>query len=99
MTKRRRKKGTTLEQKGLPNNSPPPPLPVDDFRYTDDYRRYLAKFIDPVSMWSLRVVNKAWQNVVDQRIGDLMGGGSLMVHGGNNISNKTNNSYMHNKVV
>ena len=80
MTKRRR-------QKGLPNKSPPPPpLHVDDFRSTDDYRRYLAKYIDPVSLWSLRVVNKAWQIVVDPCIDGLVKGGSLLVHGGNNIS-------------
>ena len=80
MTKRRR-------QKGLPNKSPPPPpLPVDDFRHTDDYRRYLAKYIDPVSLMSLRVVNKAWQIVVDQRTDGLVKGGSLLVHGGNDIS-------------
>ena len=80
MTKRRR-------QKGLPNKSPPPPpLPVDDFRHTDDYRRYLAKYIDPVSMWSLRVVDKAWQIVVDQRIDGLVGGGSILVHGDINFS-------------
>jgi hypothetical protein len=84
MTKRQ--KGTTLEEKGLPNNSPPPPLPVDDFRHTDDYRRYLAKSIDPDSLWSLRVVDKAWQIVVDHCIDELVGGGSLMVHGGNDIS-------------
>ena len=80
MTKRRR-------QKGLPNKSPPPPpLPVDDFRHTDDYRRYLAKYIDHDSLWSLRVVDKAWQIVVDQRIDGLVKGGSLLVHGGNDIS-------------
>ena len=79
MTKRRR-------QKGLLNNSPPPPLPVDDFRHTDDYRRYLAKYIEPVSLMSLRVVDKAWQIVVDQRIDGLVGGGSLLVHRGNGIS-------------
>jgi hypothetical protein len=79
MTKRRR-------QKGLPNKSPPPPpLHVDDFRSTDDYRRYLVKYIDPVSLWSLRVVDKAWQIVVDQRIDGLVKGGSLLVHGGNDI--------------
>ena len=79
MTKRQR---LTL----TPNNSPPPPLPVDDFRHTDDYRRYLVKYIDPGSLWSLRVVNQAWQIVVDQRIDDLLEGGSLLVHGGNDIS-------------
>ena len=80
MTKRQR-------QKGLSGDSPPPPpLPVDDFRHTDDYRRYLAKFIDPDSLWSLRVVDKAWQVVVDQRIDGLVKGGSLLVHGGNDIS-------------
>jgi hypothetical protein len=82
MTKRRRQKGL----KSLPNNSPPPPLPVDDFRHTDDYRRYLAHYIDPVSLMSLRVVDKAWQIVVDQRIDGLVKGGSLLVHGGNDIS-------------
>ena len=34
----------------------------------------------------LRVVNKAWQIVVDQRIDGLVKGGSLLVHGGNDIS-------------
>ena len=37
-------------------------------------------------MWSLRFVNKAWQNVVDPCIDELMEGGSLLVHGGNDIS-------------
>ena len=64
----------------------PPPLPVDDFRHTDDYRRYLVKYIDHVSLMSLRVVDKAWQIVVDQRIDGLVGGGSNLVHGGNNFS-------------
>ena len=77
----------TKSLEGLPNKSvPPPPLPVDDFRHTDDYRRYLAKYIDPASLMSLRVVDKAWQAVVDQRIDGLVGGGSLIVHGGNDIS-------------
>ena len=80
MTKRRR-------QKGLSCDSPPPPsFPVDDFRHTDDYRRYLAKYIDPLSLWSLRVVNKAWQIVVDPCIDGLVKGGSLLMHGGNHIS-------------
>ena len=80
MTKRRR-------QKGLSCDSPPPPsFPVDNFRHTDDYRRHLAKYIDPYSMWSLRVVDKAWQIVVDQRIDGLVKGGSLLVDGGNVIS-------------
>jgi hypothetical protein len=35
---------------------------------------------------SLRVVDKAWQIVVDQRIDGLEKGGSLMVHRGNDIS-------------
>ena len=78
---------TRRQQKGLPNNSPSsPPLPVDDFRHTDDYRRYLAKYIDPVSLMSLRVVIKAWQIVVDPHIDGLVKGGSLLVHGGNDIS-------------
>ena len=64
----------------------PPPLPVDDFRHTDDYRRYLVKYIDHVSLWSLRVVNKAWQIVVDPCFDGLVKGGSLLVHGGNDIS-------------
>ena len=86
MTKRRR-------QKGLSCDSPPPPsFPVDDFRHTDDYRRYLAKYIDPYSMWSLRVVDKAWQIVVDQRIDGLVKGGSLLVHGGNDISDDKANA-------
>jgi hypothetical protein len=80
MTKRR-------QDKGLSSDSPPTPsFPVDDFRHTDDYRRYLAKYIEPVSLMSLRVVDKAWQIVVDQRIDGLVGGGSLLVHGGNDIS-------------
>jgi len=80
MTKRRR-------QKGLSCDSPPPPsFPVDDFRHTDDYRRYLAKYIDPDSLMSLRVVDKAWQIVVDQRIDGLVGGGSILVHGDINFS-------------
>ena len=70
---------TSLEHKGLPNNSPPPPLPVDDFRHTDDYRRYLVKYIDPASLMSLRVVDKAWQIV------GLVKGGSLLVHGGEDV--------------
>ena len=35
---------------------------------------------------SLRVVDKAWQIVVDQCIDGLVKGGSLLVHGGNDIS-------------
>lgn len=86
MTKRRR-------QKGLSCDSPPPPsFPVDDFRHTDDYRRYLAKYIDPVSLMSLRVVDKAWQIVVDERIDGLVKGGSLLVHGGNDISDDKANA-------
>ena len=82
MTKRRR-------QKGLSCDSPPPPsFPVDDFRHTDDYRRYLVKYIDHVSLMSLRVVDKAWQIVVDQCIDGLVKGGSLLVHGGNDISHE-----------
>ena len=88
MTKRRR-------QKGLSCDSPPPPsFPVDDFRHTDDYRRYLVKYIDHVSLMSLRVVDKAWQIVVDQRIDGLVKGGSLLVHGGNDISNDKVNALM-----
>jgi hypothetical protein len=43
-------------------------------------------YIDPVSLWSLRSVDKAWQVVVDRRIDGLVGGGSLIVHEGNDIS-------------
>ncbi|GMH82643.1 hypothetical protein TL16_g09329 [Triparma laevis f. inornata] len=70
--------------RGLRDSYPPP---IDDFRHTNDYRRYLVNYIDRVSMMSLRVVDKAWQVVVDQRIDALVKGGSLMVHGGNDISN------------
>jgi hypothetical protein len=35
---------------------------------------------------SLRVVDKAWQIVVDQRIDGLVGGGSILVHGDINFS-------------
>ena len=71
---------------------PPPPLPVDDFMHTDDYRRYLVKYIDPVSLMSLRVVDRAWQIVVDPCIDELVKVrspfaevGSIIVHGGNDI--------------
>ena len=37
-------------------------------------------------MWSLRVVDKAWQVVVDPCIDGLVKRGSLLVHGGNDIS-------------
>ena len=84
MTKRQR--GGHDDVAEPPPPPPPPPLPVDDFRHTDDYRRYLAKYIDPVSLWSLRVVNKAWQIVVDPCIDGLVKGGSLLVHGGNDFS-------------
>ena len=51
-----------------------------------DLRRYLVKYIDPDSLMSLRVVDKAWQIVVDQRIDGLVGGGSILVHGDINFS-------------
>ena len=85
MTKRQRG-GHPDDVAEPPPPPPPPPLPVDDFRHTDDYRRYLVKYIDPVSLMSLRAVDKAWQIVVDQRIDGLVKGGSLLVHGGNDIS-------------
>lgn len=57
-----------------------------DFVHGDDYKRIIVKYADPASLMSLRDIDHAWQIVVDKQIDALVKGGTLMVHGGNDIS-------------
>ncbi|GMH89451.1 hypothetical protein TL16_g11461 [Triparma laevis f. inornata] len=65
------------------------PAAIDEFMFTNDFRRLLGGFFPDdtlISLISLRLATKAWKVVAEEVIDEGIESGAMMVHDGKDIS-------------
>ncbi|GMH48250.1 hypothetical protein TrLO_g885 [Triparma laevis f. longispina] len=58
----------------------------NNFLNTDDYRRLLVPFLPDDTLMKIRLASKPWSRVADAFIDEGVKNGTMIVHGGNDIS-------------
>ncbi|GMH56193.1 hypothetical protein TrLO_g5425 [Triparma laevis f. longispina] len=64
-----------IEPAALPNSttstqSPTAPAAVDEFMFTNDFRRLLAEFVSGDTLMTLKLTTKAWKAVAEKQLSD-----------------------------